>query len=212
MNKTRIFILLALFVCASLWFAPVAWASQCAVMPPSKHIPVFRLVQPTALKEFNIQEKDGKLEINNTSTAAIYILPRQTRSKIHSLKISVKDTALISIDNAAMYLDGAPGFHGSRCNDDGGVPDGQSIPTNKSTMLIVQVRGEVIRVPIEIAYIENPNYALQLRKYEEYKNQFYNFSGVLRMLLACGYMLLFFFLMIIVILIVRFLRKRARAS
>ena len=209
MNKTRLFILLALFVCASLWFAPAARARPCAAIPPSKHIPVFRLLQATAQKEFNIQEKDGKLEINNTSVDAIYILVIQSTPRIENLRIESKDTFLIQMNNASTYIANAPYF--SSCGDNG-VPDGQPIPPSKNTALTVHLGDEIIQVPIEIAYIENPNYALQLRKYEEYKNQFYNFSGVLRMLLACGYMLLFFFLMIIVILIVRFLRKRARAS
>lgn len=74
MNKTRIFILLALLVCASLWFVPAAWASQCGYVKPNKYLPALTLINAPKNVDFELRQGSFTTEIRNTSSDPVYLL------------------------------------------------------------------------------------------------------------------------------------------
>lgn len=178
----------------SAWFAPAAQASQCAIVAPSKHIPVLRLPQPTNHPEFAVQEKAGQLEVRNPSGAPIYVLPITTTAGFKKQMISAKTTFTIQITNAFLYLENAP-HAGSDCIADGGVPAGQSVPQDIHTLLVVQLADQTIAVPVEITFVENLKYASQLRDYQEHQKKGQNYlKGMILMFVIlplAGVVLLF---------------------
>ena len=208
MNKLYIRGLLTLFVCANLWVTPEARASQCAVDPPSKYIPAFRLVKSVDQKDFEVREFGNGIEVSNTSSNPIYVLPSQVNSSYIDKRINKQDKLLITTANAGIYLSNTPYINSSRCGDDGGVSDGKPIPQNASSVLMISSRNEIVNFPIEIVYIENLNYEVQLREYQDYKQRHSIFYGSFKLLFLCGCAIIFSFIVLGIQLLLRNTRER----
>jgi hypothetical protein len=192
MNKTALRYLTLLIIGGSFWLAPMAQASECSYTDPSKYIPVLRLPAPTNHPAFVVQEKAGQLEVRNTAARTIYVLMTKTTPENVKQKIIARNPLTIDLENAHHYLENTPSI-GSDCNSDGGVPAGRPVPQNIHTLLVLDLTVETVAVPIEIAFVENPNYAADLAEYQRYQKQeqgyrnFYKIAGVIY-ILGCAFL------------------------
>jgi hypothetical protein len=154
MNKflMRIWLLLALI--GGMWSTPVAQARMCPLQTPSKYIPVLHVAEPIKHKAFDVREKGSALEIDNLSSDAIFLVNTQ---------IDPTATFTIDIYNAGAYMDKTPDMY---CSD-GGVPDGEPVPQNIHTQFTLMLGHELVNIPIDIVYEANPDYAHDLRVYQE---------------------------------------------
>ena len=74
MNKTFMRGLLALLVCASLWFAPAAWARDCPLGLPSKYMPNLILDTSPMDLEFDVLQKTDGIALRNCSSEPVYLI------------------------------------------------------------------------------------------------------------------------------------------
>jgi hypothetical protein len=148
----RVWLLLALI--GGLWSTPVAQASMCPLQIPSKYIPVLHVAESIKHKAFDIREKGSALEIHNLSSDAIFLKNAQ---------IDPTTTFTIDMYNAGAYMDKTPDMY---CSD-GGVPDGKPVPQNIHTQFTLMLGLELVNVPVNIMYEANPDYARELRDYQE---------------------------------------------
>ncbi|MBA3470703.1 MAG: hypothetical protein H0T53_13785 [Herpetosiphonaceae bacterium] len=193
----------------SFWLAPAAQASGCSFTEPSAYIPVLRLPQPTNHPDFAVQEKAGQLEVRNMAADPIDVLPFTTTAGLAKRRIFPKSMFTIELENAHHYLEKTPSI-GSYCNSDGGVPAGRLVPQTINTLLVLDLTAETVAVPIEIAFVENPNYAADLADYqqaqqrEQRRQNLFIVGGVIYVV---GVALLCVGVIVVLGLFVRFLRN-----
>jgi hypothetical protein len=149
---------LMLLLIGGMWFTPLAQANSCPMPLPSRYIPVLHVAEPIKHQAFDVREKGSALEIHNLSSDAIFLA--------HT-PIDPTATFAIDIHNAGTYMDNTPDMY---CSD-GGVPDGEPVPQNIHSGFIVRIGHELVNVPIEIVYEANPDYAHDLRVYQEYEQR-----------------------------------------
>ena len=209
MNKIILRYVALLIVCGSFLLAPAAQASGCSFTDPSAYIPVLRLPQPPNHPDFAVQEKAGQLEVRNTSAEPIAVLAATSTTGLAKQRIFPKSMLMIELENARLYINSTP-YIGSNCNSDGGVPAGRPVPENIHTLLVIDLADEIVAVPVEIGYVENPNYAADLADYqqaqrrEQRRGNFFRAAGLIYFL---GIAFLCVGAIVIIRLFVRFLRN-----
>ena len=197
MNKTRIFILLALVVCASLWFVPAAWASQCAVIPPSKYLPNFILKSPPINDGFELYQGTNAVAIRNVSSDPVYLLiphsAPETQLSPPEVSQNLPEGMVIyhKVVAGSLYQ---WGFNGTwylvkkdsliiswispenyvigelppgDCGYDHGVAEGKPLPPPQNTSIKLLFKGQFIDVSIAIEYKEDQNYEYRLKNYNK---------------------------------------------
>ena len=187
MNKFLMRVWLFLLLIGGMWFTPAAQASTCPIPLPSKYIPVLHVAESIKHKDFDVREKGSSLEIHNLSTDAIVLIA--PGYEIANAHIDPTGTFVIDIHNAGTYMGN---IQNAYCGN-GGVPDGEPVPQNIHTGFTVQISQELINVPIDIVYELNPDYARELRDYQEHEKRgqsYINFMIIVGILYFVGYIAL----------------------
>ena len=197
MNKTRIFILLTLFVCASLWSAPAARASDCPYLPPDKYKATFMLNNSPPELDLAINQRIDGLDIRNTSSDPIYLLGyhsaadtlpipseiTQTLPPTMTIYTRITNTGLyywhidqgwylVQKDIMTLSVRNARNYligdiPNDYCGSDDGIPDGQTVPPPHDVVLKVLFKEKFIDIPVTIDYKLNPNYDVELEAYQK---------------------------------------------
>jgi hypothetical protein len=206
MNKFLMRVWLLLLLIGGMWFAPVAQASTCPIPLPSTSIPVLHVAEPITDKDFDVREKGSSLEIHNLSSDVIVLIA--PGYEIANAHIDPTGTFVIDIHNAGTYMGN---IQNAYCGN-GGIPDGEPVPQNIHTQFTILIGHELVNVPINIVYEANPDYARELRDYQESEQRgqsYINFMIILGILYSVGYIALLVGIVVAGMFFLRWVKRRA---
>ena len=193
MNKTRILILLALFVCASLWFAPAARARQEPLVPPCKYLLTLTFDTSPVKVDFDVILQSNIITIRNISSDPVYVLGpvdgtpfippselSQTLPLSSILRIKIVDDSMyywdnnswsirqkgglsVSLNNAESYMIGD--MVSGRCRYENNINNDQPIPLPRNVSLVLLHNEQFVNIPATISFNIDPDYEFKLDDY-----------------------------------------------